>query len=360
MFIMTGSRGVRGRKNPKTSLAALDVISKLTSFKNIAGRAGGFEVAQRGTSIAVAASVTVYTLDGWYLTSGATQASTVAQITGITDGSVNAVKVTRNSAQTGTTVMRFAMPLDTDELAKLRNKSVMLSFTVKAGANWSPASGTLNYTLYTGTGAVGKRNATGYTTEATPVTGSINLVASGVAQVVIGAISAVISAATTQAEIQFNWTPVGTAGADDSVTFDDVQLEIVPNGTIVATPVFERTDYSLDLMRCQRFAWRVGGVSAFDIIAQGYSTTTGSAALIQMPVPMRSIPTLTVTGATLFTFTDGVVNLSTSAIALDTGVSNRTDQVAVVFTTAATTAGRGNRVYTNNSTSAYLVFSSEI
>jgi hypothetical protein len=53
-----------------------------TSYRNICGRNGGFEVWQRGTPVSVAASTVAYTVDGWYLSTGPTEAHTVNQVRG--------------------------------------------------------------------------------------------------------------------------------------------------------------------------------------------------------------------------------------------------------------------------------------
>src|SRR5262249_43272630 len=56
--------------------------------KNIIGRNGGMEIWQRGagesSNFALSASTTTYTVDGWYLTTGTTQASHVSAQTALT------------------------------------------------------------------------------------------------------------------------------------------------------------------------------------------------------------------------------------------------------------------------------------
>src|SRR5437899_3651701 len=199
------------------------------SWRNIMGDNGGFEVWQRGAggsaSIAVGASSTAYTADRWYLTTGANQASVVAAVANLTNGSNLAGKVTRNSGQTGTGVMTLGYPLDTDEIFRMRGGKVTISGIAKAGVNWSAASGTITMTLYTGTGAVGKRGG-GFTGETNVVSASINLSANNTALFPTTTGAGAIAGNATQAELQFTWTPTGTAGADDSITLDDIQLEV--------------------------------------------------------------------------------------------------------------------------------------
>jgi hypothetical protein len=173
------------------------ILANALGHANIAGRNGGFEVWQRGTSVAVAASTIAYTCDGVYLATGANQACTVSQQAGLTNGSRYCARVQRNSGQTGTGALRFAMPLDIDELLKAAGRALEMIFTVSTGANWSPTSGTLNYAIYFGTGAVAKRNGSAYTGETAPISGSINLAQSAAAQQVVAAISAAVGTSVT-------------------------------------------------------------------------------------------------------------------------------------------------------------------
>jgi hypothetical protein len=229
----------------------LNTLASLV-VQNLCGRNGGLEIWQRGTSIAVAASTVAYTADGWYLATGANQASVVSRQTGLSyPQSLCCARVQRNSGQTGVGVMRFAFPLDSDEWQASQNKNVVLSFIVRAGANWSPASGTVSYALYTGQGGTGpaKRNATPYTSETAPITGSVNLTPGGAVVTVLSGVAALV--VCSQLELQFFWTPVGTAGANDWFEIDDVDLRVVAvNHTPEAT--FERTNFVQDYVRCLR------------------------------------------------------------------------------------------------------------
>lgn len=273
-------------------------------FRNIIGDNGGFEVWQRGAgsaaSIAVGASSTAYTADRWYLTTGANQASIVSAVTGLTSGSGLAGKVIRNSGQTGTTAMVFGYPLDTDELARMRGNKVTISGTVKAGANWSPSSGTITMTLYVGTGAVGKRGG-GFTGETNVVTQTGTVTVSTQQAFAFSTSAAVVPASSTQGELQFAWTPVGTAGADDSMTFDDIQLEVAQFAS-----VFERIPFEKMLLGCQRHFYKSflygtapvqnAGANTGEIQAIiGKDSTAVLAAIIpvRFPIVMRTTPSIT-------------------------------------------------------------------
>lgn len=234
-----------------TPVGALQAASS-TGFRNWLIN-GSFIAQQRGAgnslSISVAASSTAYTFDRWYIITGANQASVISSQPGITTGSRFCAQIQRTAGQTGTTKDPFAQPLDTDVIMAVRGQTCTLSLFAKAGANWSPASGTLSWIAYCGTGAVAKRGNTGYTGESSPITGSINLTPGGAVSAQQSS-SGLIPANTTQMEVQFFWTPVGTAGANDWVQLADVQLEIA--GTATTFDILRR-NLPFELGQCQRF-----------------------------------------------------------------------------------------------------------
>lgn len=290
-----------------TATPGSGVAGTVGGFRNLLRRNGGLEIWQRGAggaaSIAVAASTTAYTADGWYIVTGANQASVVSQQAGITNGSQWCAKFLRNNGQTGTGSISVGFPLDTDELYPMLGQFVRLSFTAKAGANWSPASGTLSLALVIGTGTPVKFSV-GYTGLTVPIQTSVNLTTTATRYQ--ASTSAVILTTTRQAEISFAWTPVGTAGADDSFTIDDVQLEIVPAATGYVASDFERLNFQEQLALCQRHYWKsfsYGGAPGYNVggntgaLTGGTFVAAGSGkavvADIRLPVGMRKVPTVT-------------------------------------------------------------------
>lgn len=259
---------------------------------------GGSEIWQRGTTVAVAASSNGYGPDRFTLTTGANEAFTVAQVAGLTTPSQWAAKVQRNAAQTGTTALIFEQPFELNNIFPLRGQIVTVSFTAKAGANWSPASGTLSFIVATGTGAAARRGSTPYTGEATPISSSANLTTTPTRY---SATSTAIAATTTQLTLYFTWTPVGTAGADDSFTIDDVQLEI--GGVATA---FELADFEVETAKCQRYFGKSFLQTTAPAQSAGVGTgevnwnasTAGTSSLnssprILFPVTMRTSPSIT-------------------------------------------------------------------
>jgi len=285
--------------------AFTQLMSQLTSGitnRNALYMNGGLEVWQRGAgssaSISVAASTLAYTADRWYLQTGANQASVVSAQTGLTNGSPLCGRVLRTAGQTGTTVVVFAYPLDTDEIYRLRGSKISFTCKVKAGATWSPASGTLQTILYVGTGAVGKRNATPYTNETTVLSISTNLTAGGSVTTITGNSSAVLPTTTTQAELQFAWTPVGTAGATDSIDIDDVQIEAQLSSSTWTPTDYDRLAFFDMYTACQRHYYKtfhyttapVAGSTVQGALSFISQAVTRGGIYIQFPVKMRTTP----------------------------------------------------------------------
>jgi hypothetical protein len=275
----------------------------LPGGRNLAARFGSMDVWQRGAggtaSIAVAASTTAYTVDGCYLATGATQASTVANVAGQLPGSYRAASITRNSGQTGTTLMTFGCPFDTDEIAQFQGQFVTLSFTATTGANWSPASGTLNAILNCGTGAPVKFVLGTYAGATTPINTPFNIAAGTAAARYQVTSAAIVPTNCTQSEIDFTWTPVGTAGASDTVTIDDVQLELAPASTWTAS-IYDRKDFATQLALAQRHYVKTFPYGVAPAAANGLpgsiSVMSATANLYvhwRYPVQMRAAPTLT-------------------------------------------------------------------
>jgi hypothetical protein len=315
---------------------------------NLAARFGSMDVWQRGAgasaSIAVAASTTLYTVDGCYLATGANEASVAASVAGIAGGSYRAAALTRNSGQTGTAAVVFGCPFDTDEILLFAGQFVTLSFTASTGANWSPTSGTLSWALFCGTGSV-KKQTTGYTGQTTPITTSTNITAGSSAARFQATSGAIVPANCTQAEIQWTWTPTGTAGAADTVTIDDVQLEIAANANWTAA-AYQRRDFDEQLNKAQRHFAKTfiyGTAPAQNAGSVGVAYFVSQAAINggmtwRFPRQMRATPSIT-------TFNPAAANAncrnftnSTDLTATASAISASTESTYIVCATPPATA----------------------
>jgi hypothetical protein len=267
------------------------------NFENILAPNGGLNVWQRGLTNSVGASTTQYTADRWYLTTGANQACTVAAVPDIDTGSSanHAAKITRTAGQTGVTALTFGYPLDTDEVGRMRGRVVSFSCSVKTGANWSPASGTLTVTLAVGTGGAAKR--AGFAGDQVIFSVATNLTASSAITIISGTSSVIVPITANQGEFQLVWTPVGTAGGDDSIIIDDVFMN---TGTLIEN--WTEIPFETCLLMCNRHYRKTFPYTVAPVQGGGYpgALTVMSAAAAQFgmywqfgPAVMRATASFT-------------------------------------------------------------------
>jgi hypothetical protein len=119
---------------------------------------GGFDIWQRGTSIAVAAGTfpPAFVTDRFQIATGANGAITVSrQATGDTTNLPNiqyCARVQRNSGQTGTSGLSLGSNLETVNSIPFAGKTITFSFYARAGANYSASGNVLTPSLFSGTG----------------------------------------------------------------------------------------------------------------------------------------------------------------------------------------------------------------
>lgn len=336
------------------SLAFNEVMGQMIttpSNRNLLWMNGGLEVWQRGAgsaaSIAVAASSNLYTADRWYATTNANQDSVVSAQSGLADESQLCARVQRNSGQTGTSAMRFSFPLDTDEIFRGRGNFVSLSFRARAGANWSPASGTLSFNLFSGTGASpAKRGGTPYAGEVSVLSGTVNLTAGGaiVSTVVTGAL--IVPTNSTQMELQFFWTPVGTAGANDYVEIDDVQLEAHLSANDYVPTAYDRLPFSQMIAGCIRHYQKsfvygqapAYGATAIDTVQVQPQNTSLFRIYIQLPVELRATAALNTYSPATAT-SSAWFNSSSTSTSLAAAVGGETKRISVAAAASASAIG---------------------
>ena len=214
---------------------------------------GGFDIAQRGTSVSIGASANGYTLDRWFYGTAANQASTISQqATGDTTNLPNiqsCVRVQRNSGQTGAGATGFDMSMETRNSIPYAGKTVTISFYARAGALYSPTSGVLNAQLVSGTGT-DQSVSFGYTGSSTVISQNATLTTTWQRFAYTGT----IAATATELAIRFISTWVGTAGATDYYEVTGVQIDL---GTYTAStaPTFRRSGGTIqgELAACQYY-----------------------------------------------------------------------------------------------------------
>jgi hypothetical protein len=310
-----------------TQFHLMSVNANMLAYVQNALTNGGMEIWQRGqwntATLTVAASSNGYGPDRWALTTGANQACTMSEVSGIATGSLSSAQVARNVGQTGTGAIYFEHPFEIADIALWRSKVMQLSFTLSTGAGWSPTNGTINVNLYCGTGTNARRGSAAYTAETTPLTTSFNVPAGTGATQYKASATVIVPANTAQMSLSFSWAPAGTAVAFDHFTIDDVMLSAT-NGA-----AYERLTFTEEYARCQRWycksysiAVAPGAATIAGLVFSATNTLTTAAVCsynVSFPVEMRAAPTVA--------FYDAAGN-ALKMTAFDTGSFVQTDNVA--------------------------------
>ena len=284
-------------------------------------------IAQRGTSVAVAAGVTTaYTLDRWLSFRSVAGATVSRQLTNDTTNLPNiqyCARVQRDSGNTSTAGIWFSNSFETVNSEQYAGKTVLLSFYARAGANFSAASNALSVRIYQGQGT-DQNIVSGYTSLNIPLDVTSTLTTTW--QRFTTTATALLST-TTEVGLRFYYDPVGTAGANDYYEITGVQLEqantaspYAPNGAT----------YQAELAACQRYYYRLTPTGVTRVGAGYVNLTTSAAILINFPVQMRTSPTA----------------LEQSGTASDYSVANSTTTVcSVVPTFSAASVAGGQTVF---------------
>lgn len=251
---------------------------------------GAFNIPQRGTSFTPTAGSVAYTLDRWWAYRPTSAAYTVSQVAGSRQS--YAMKIQRTAGDTTTNSITIGQTIESINCKDLAGRSVALSCWVKVGANYSGGS-SLNIAI--NTGSVADQGSTGqaggsWTTYAATTTN----IPSPTTTLVKYQVIVTIPTGTLEVGARLYWTPSGTAGADDSVYFEEMMLE--PG--IVSTPFEQRFD-SLEQLLCYRYYYRLKPSVAYELFGPGVCDSTNRMyGYVQFPVPMRVVCTTIETSGT--------------------------------------------------------------
>lgn len=296
--------------------------------RNIPGLASG------GVISAAISNTVTYFADRWFAVGGASSSILMAAVSNTTVVGFNqALKLSRSSANANTAVINFGQVIETLDSVRAQGQQITLSFWAASGANFSAAGALMTIQIFSGTGT----NQSAANMIAGSWTGS---------SVILSATQALTSTMTryqftatvptncTQLGVNFSFTPVGTAGADDSISFMGIQLEI---GS--AASDFEQRDVQVELEICQRYAWVIAEPAAAVVVGTGSCNST-TAAIIYMatPVQMLKAPTVTVTAGTFHGAPAGAAASGTAAA----GTTHTPNAITINLSgLTATTAGFG-------------------
>ena len=250
---------------------------------------GAMQVAQRATA---ATTVTLNgpgytTVDRWFAYQNGTAGVQTSQVAPSLSQFQYCLKWGRPSTNTTTGTTVIGQALETVNSIELQNSTVTLSFWAKCGANFSSSGSGIAVQMYTGTGTDQSASlmvSGSWTGSATPINTSATLTTSWQRFVFTGTTGASI----TQAGVYFNWSPTGTAGADDNVYITGLQLE---RGPVVTA--YENRPYSTELALCQRYYSKaIKGSYPGSFAAYAFSGASFTCS-VQFPVTMRATPTFT-------------------------------------------------------------------
>jgi hypothetical protein len=315
-----------------------------------------FQIAQRGTSISIAANTRAYTLDRWDALTNPSQACTVSrQATGDTTNLPfiqYAARFQRNSGQTGTGVVYFANSFETINSLPFAGKTVTFSFYARAGANFSSSGNALSASVATGTGT-DQAILTGYTGTATPIT--VNATLTTTWQRFTG--TAALSSSLNEMCLYFNYAPTGTAGTNDYFEVTGVQIDIgsvaLPFRTYAGTLQGE-------LAACQRYYYRqttttnYGNLHGVGVEVAATSGWFNHFAATTMRTKPSSVDysALKVSNAT--------TSFAITALSLN---ANNADGSFFMTDWTSASGGTANRpciIQANNNSAAYIGFSAEL
>lgn len=321
---------------------------------------GGMDIWQRGTSFVGTAYN--YCADRFMAFRGAFAAGlTMSRQTSNLTGLRYSLRLQRDSGNTSTNAMNLRYAMETADSIPFAGKAVTFSFYARKGANYS-ATSTFAVVYYgTGTdqspqtldgGWTGSGNLTALNINSTLTTSFQRFVITGT-----------LPSSITQIGLDFNWSPSGTAGADDWIELTGLQIDI---GTYTAStvPSFRRAGITFagELALAQRYYYRTTASAVYSFFCNGnaYSTTVATCVLALPQTLRTNAATLDTSGtASHYRVINGSTSTACSSVpTLDQG---GTDSVGINFTVASgLTAGQALNAGANNTTSAYLGVSAEL
>lgn len=249
----------------------------LTSETSIAGTlparnyiiGGGFNFWQRGTSFS--GTLTTYTADRWFSfrQGSVTGISATQQLSGLTAGPKFCFRMQRTAGNATANALELITALESTHSIPLQGKKVTLSFWARKGADFSSAGSAL--TSYIATGEGTDQGVVSAWTNPQTFSQDQNITDSWVRYT----LRATIPAAATQIRVDFNYVPVGTAGANDYVEIAGVMLsEGVDAPDFALAGGHEAAEQAL----CQRYYYRIipgGNPLATNPDGQGFSEWIG-------------------------------------------------------------------------------------
>jgi hypothetical protein len=332
--------------------------SPLATFRNMLD-GGDFTVnpwQRNGTALGsgniIATPITntaTYFPDRWFGVGGSSSSLTLAQVADTTVAGFSQSCLMARSTGSNTAPLQFGHVVETLDCIRLQNNTVTLSFWARAGSSYS--GGALTVQLITGTGT----NQSAANMVAGSWTNQANLV--NASQVINTAMtrysfSAVVPAASTQLGVLITWTPSGTAGSQDGVFFNGLQLEAG------GLSPFEHRDVQVELEICQRYAWAIPEPTSGASVAAGCASASNvQIYYMATPVQMIKAPTVTTVSGTFKMQLNGVAIGSAVASGTLTSVAHSPNSLTISGN--ATSAAVGGCLLSGGGGAGYILATSD-
>ena len=287
-----------------------------------------FDLADYGTSVSVTSNTLTYILNRWFTFCNG-NAMVGSQQAGGAAGSKYALKILRNNGQTSTNPIYVGQALETSDSIKSSGNTQTLSLWIKKGANYSGGDVSIKVISGQGTDQSSALLISGWTSAA-DIISVTQAVTTTITKYTFTSAS-VVPSATTQIGVLISYTPSGTAGADDSLTIEQAQLE---DSTVARK--FEARSVSLETTLCERYLPSISKLASYDPIpssAVAYSTTNAFV-VVNFNTRARIAPTgITIPAANDFRLADGASPIQT------TGVTFSSANINAAFLIAAVASG---------------------
>ena len=315
---------------------------------------GGFDVWQRGTSVAYG-TVGGFGADRWIVVRGGwASGATMSRQTG-TAGIQYAARVQRDSGNTSTNGIYIDSWVETANSVFFQGKTITLSFYARCGANFSASGSAMTLNFLTGTGTDQNGTTTGYTGSVTAISQTSTLTTSWQRF----SYSTTLNSNINEMGVSIGYLPTGTAGANDWFEITGVQVDV---GS-VALP-FRRAGGTIqgEIALAQRYYYRINATASAPWAAMAFGSagsTTLATCYLPVKSEMRVIPT-SVDFANLCLTADALASAQIAITNATLLAYNSTGQVGINFTATGLTQYRPYTVHSNNNSGGYLGVSAEL
>ena len=301
---------------------------------------GSMDIWQRGTSFTGVGSI-VYYADRWCGIQFAGSTSTITRATSIgLPGFQYALRAQRPAASSNLNSINVSQSVESQNCLDIAGNQVTFSFYARAGSNFSAASNILLSQITTGTGT--DQNVYGTYTGAV-TTNQNNTISTSWARF---SQTITVPSNATEIAVALNYTPTGTAGANDFYEITGCQLELGSNATS-----FDVLSIGTELQLCQRYLPAFNAIG--NPIGAGYTyATTDAICCVVFPVQTRIAPTgITISSASHFQVVSTAAYTATSVV-----INSASTAVGFInLTTSGMTTGYGSGARFN-SASGQLLF----